>query len=43
MECITIIYMGCIDVLYGSITIYDVWQLKNRGKLYEKDIVNWKK
>ncbi len=35
--------MGCIDVLYGSITIYDVWQLKSRGKLYEKDIVNWKK
>ena len=40
---LSIIYMGCIDVLYGSITIYDVWQLKNRGKLYEKDIVNWKK
>lgn len=29
------LFTGCIDVLYGSITIYDVWQLKSRG-LYEK-------
>ena len=30
-------------MFFMGVTIYDVWQLKNRGKLYEKDIVNWKK